>query len=163
MNPSHPHDGSLPRQDIAVNPASLATILGRSGLFGLTDVRILPHESTREEETAREARHAFEASLSPEQRTLYLDASDAGNDAASARTGAAEREALARGLIVGLALRECHHPSGVSARFGADLAGVLLASEIPADDLLRITYDVVGHLLEIVKPGVLHGEGSLRE
>lgn len=177
MRPSHPHDESLPRDPEAVKSEKLATILSRSGLFSVPGSRLLATENPREtairvaggdlQASARfsaEARTALEGTLTPEQRALYLDLDDAQRDAAGDREGIVETVARAHGLIVGLTLSGSPDYEGAQvARFGAALASALLASDLPADDLLWTAYGVVGHLLEIVQPGALHGRGENRE
>lgn len=144
--PSRPHDESLPRDPEAVNPASLADNVVGTGLFAFPKLRCLTAMSSREAaiqavgggeleaalSAASEARRAFEATLTDAQRALYLDASDARNDAALLRSEAEGVVAQLHGIAVGAALAAC--PEGDTealVRMAGQVGLGALLSEVP--------------------------------
>jgi len=167
--PTPAHATDLPRDPEAVNPACLADNIVGTGLLAFPKLRYLTCSTSREaainraggaeleaaESAASEARHAFEATLTDEQRALYLDASDARNDAVLLRSKATSVVAQLHGIAIGAALAAC--PEGdieALVRMAGQVGlGALLLSELPAaqalgigravlDVLERVTHDL---------------------
>lgn len=98
-------------------------------------------------EDAREARHALEEALSPEQDDVYATAADAGEDAYRMREIAATRVAFVHGLAVGAAL--ARFPDEDAARlagFAASTATVLLDAGLPGSTAMEVNAVVLDAL-----------------
>ena len=103
------------------------------------------------ESAARDMRRAFEATLTDEQRALYLNASDARSDAALLRSEAEGCVYQLQGVAVGAALAACPEgdPGALVRVAGQVGLGALLLSELPAEQALGVgkaVLDVLGRV-----------------
>ena len=169
MNPSHPRDTGLTYDQAPVNPERLADSIVGSGLLAFPTLRCLTGLASREhairdvggpaleaaESAASEARRALEATFTEEQRLLYLNASDARNDAALLRSEAESVVAQLHGIAVGAALAAC--PEGGTdalVRMAGKVGlGALLLSDLPAESALRVGQSVLDVLSRAVSQG----------
>lgn len=167
--PTPAHATDLPRDPEAVNPARLADSIVGSGLFAFPKLRCLTSATSREgavravggpgleaaESAASVARHALEATFTDEQRALYLDASDARNDAALLRSEAESVVAQLHGIAVGAALAACSEgDTDALVRMAGQVGlGALLLSELPPESALQVGRSV----LDVLSRAVSHG------
>lgn len=96
---------------------------------------------------ATEARHAFEATLTPEQRRVYGLASDAAAEAGLEREHAATAVALIHGIAIGAGLATLPEVDNDRLlELSADLAGLFLSAGLDPSAALRANEAIVGAL-----------------
>lgn len=100
---------------------------------------------TRALTTFRTAREALGAALTPEQRGLYIVASDASQDAASVRESAVQHIALTHGLAIGAALAAFpDEPHDLLVDVATRIAGAAVGGGMDTARVQRIVARVLG-------------------
>lgn len=100
---------------------------------------------TRALTSARSTREALGAALNLDQRTLYILASDAAQDAVSIRERAVEHVALVHGLAVGAALAAFpDEPHDLLVDVATRIAGATIGAGMDTEKIQRIVARVLG-------------------
>lgn len=100
---------------------------------------------TRAVTNCRTAREALGAALTPEQRALYILASDAALDAASLRESAVQHISLTHGLAIGAALAAFpDEPHDLLVDVATRIAGATIGAGMDTARVQRIVARVLG-------------------